>query len=99
MKGAGVTIHCIVESRSLEWRGPLPGHGSEQAVICKSCGLDNQSRFAAEIAIHFPGLENIDKPVVLVFPEVFVCLNCGNAEFLVPDSELRALSKGAAAAG
>jgi hypothetical protein len=37
------------------------------------------------MSIHFPGLQNIDKPVVWVFPEVLVCLDCGTAEFAVPE--------------
>jgi|HubBroStandDraft_6_1064221.scaffolds.fasta_scaffold106508_1 hypothetical protein len=58
---------------------------------CKSCGSDNQKRFSAEMSIHFPGLQNIEKPVVWVFPEVLVCLDCGTAEFDVPEAELRQL--------
>jgi hypothetical protein len=50
------------------------------------------------MCIHFPGLKNIDKPVVWVFPELVVCLNCGTAEFAVPKEELRQLAKGDAAA-
>jgi hypothetical protein len=50
------------------------------------------------MGIHFPGLKNIDKPIVWVFPELVVCLDCGNAEFAVPEAELRQLAKGDAAA-
>jgi hypothetical protein len=50
------------------------------------------------MAIHFPGLKNIDKPVVWVFPEIVVCLDCGTAEFAVPEEQLRFLAKDAAAA-
>jgi hypothetical protein len=50
------------------------------------------------MGIHFPGLKNIDKPVVWVFPELVVCLDCGIAEFAVPEAELRVLAKGDAAA-
>ncbi len=64
---------------------------------CKSCGSVNQSKFTAEMAIHFPGLKNIDKPVAWVFPELVVCLDCGTAEFTVPKSELFLLAKGDAA--
>jgi len=46
------------------------------------------------MGIHFPELKNIDKPVVWVFPEVVVCLDCGTAEFAVPEAELRQLAKG-----
>ena len=61
---------------------------------CKSCGTENQKKFTAEIAIHFPGLKGLEKPIVWVFPELLVCLNCGDAEFAVPESELRVLAKG-----
>jgi hypothetical protein len=47
--------------------------------------------------IHSPGLKNIDKSVVWVFPELVVCLDCGTAEFAMPEAELRQLAKGDAA--
>ena len=50
------------------------------------------------MCIHFLGLKNIDKSVVWVFPKVVVCLDCGTAEFTVPEAELRLLAKGDAAA-
>jgi hypothetical protein len=71
--------------------------GRGRTVSCKSCGSDKQSKFTGEICIHFPGLKNMDKPVVWVFPELVVCLDCGTAEFAVPESELRLLAKGDAA--
>ena len=61
---------------------------------CKSCGSVNHSEFSAETGIHVPGLKNIDKPVVWVFAELVVCLDCGTAEFAVPEAELRLLAKG-----
>ena len=61
-------------------------------MACKSCGSVNQKKFSAEMGIHFP-----DKPTVWVFPEVIVCLDCGTAEFAVPEAELRQLAKGDAA--
>ena len=62
---------------------------------CKSCGSVNQQKFSGEISIHFP---DIDKPNVWVFPELVVCLDCGTAEFAVPEEELRQLATGDAAA-
>jgi hypothetical protein len=55
--------------------------------------------FNGEIAIHFPGLEGLDKPIVWVFPKLLVCFNCGFTEFAIPEAELRRLveSDGAAA--
>jgi hypothetical protein len=65
----------------------------DAGMPCKSCGSVNQCKFSGEIGIHFPGLKNIDKPVVWVFPELVVCLDCGTAEFAVPEEELRFLAK------
>jgi len=62
-------------------------------MLCKSCGSVNQKKFSAEMGIHFPGLKNIDKSAVWVFADVVVCLDCGIAEFAVPDEELRQLAK------
>ena len=65
---------------------------------CKSCGSVNQSKFTGEIGIHFPGLQNLDKPVVWVFPVLVVCLDCGTAEFAIPEEDRLQLVTGAAAA-
>jgi hypothetical protein len=67
------------------------------AMRCKSCGSEHLREFTAEIAIHFPGLKNIDKPHVWVFPAIFVCFDCGTTEFVVPERELLMLTKGRAA--
>lgn len=61
-------------------------------MLCTECGLDKQAKFTAEIAVHVSGLNNIDKPPLFVFPEILVCMNCGNAEFTVPESQLRMLA-------
>lgn len=66
-------------------------------MACKSCGSDNQSKFTAEIAIHSPGLKGLNKPIVWVFPELLLCIDCGNAKFTIPETELRLLAKGDAA--
>ena len=58
---------------------------------CKSCQSSNQSTFNGEIAIHFSGLEGLNKPIVWVFPKVLVCLNCGFTEFAIPEKELGVL--------
>jgi len=62
-------------------------------MACKSCGSAKQRKFTAEIAIHFPGMKGLEKPIVWVFPDLLVCLNCGNAEFAIPETELRVLAK------
>lgn len=70
----------------------------EKAVMaCKSCGAENQEQYGAEINVHFPGRRGLDKPGVLVFPSLVVCLDCGFAEFTIPQTELRVLQESAAA--
>jgi hypothetical protein len=70
----------------------------EQSLQCRSCGSANQRKFIGEMGIRSPGLRNIDKPTVWVFPQLIVCLDCGAAEFVVPEAELSLLAKGEAAA-
>lgn len=74
----------------------MPGKG---AMSCKSCLSEHQSNLTSEIAIHFPGLKGLDKPIVWVFPKVLVCLDCGFAEFTVPEGKLSVLAKGTAVEG
>jgi len=61
---------------------------------CKSCKLESQLEFGAEMNIHFPGLEALDKPVVWVFPKLLVCMDCGFTEFAIPETELALLASG-----
>jgi len=56
-------------------------------MSCKSCHSSNQGEFGAEMCIHFIGLKNIDKPTVLVFARLMVCLDCGFTEFVIPTPE------------
>jgi hypothetical protein len=67
-------------------------------VTCKTCGSDKLRKFGGEIAIHFPGLKGINEPIIWVFPELLICLDCGIAEFAVPETQLSVLAKGYAAA-
>ena len=62
-------------------------------MACKSCGSDRQHKFNGEVAVHFPGLNGLDKPIVWVFPQLLVCLDCGVAQFAVPETELSVLAE------
>ena len=63
-------------------------------MFCKSCQSQNQHIFTSEVAIHFPGLKGLDKPIVWVFSKLAICLECGLTEFTVPKSETRVLREG-----
>ena len=69
---------------------------AEGDMICKGCDSDNLGTFNGEVAIHYPGHENLDKPTVLVFPKLLVCLHCGLTEFTVPETETGVLRQGMA---
>lgn len=69
------------------------------AMTCKLCTSENQRRFPSEIAVHYPGLKNLDKLPVFVFPRLLVCMDCGFTEFAVPEPELRLLGKDVRAHG
>ena len=67
----------------------------QYVMTCRSCGSNNQAEYSAEINIHFP--KDGDKGAVLVFPKLVVCLDCGVAEFTIPEAELRLLGERGAA--
>jgi len=66
-------------------------------MACGSCGTERQAEFTAEINIHFPGAEGLDRPAVWAFPKLAVCLGCGQTSFTIPKAELRLLEDGLAA--
>jgi hypothetical protein len=68
-------------------------------MTCKDCQSDKQSVFNGELAIHFPALEGLDKPIVWVLPKLVVCLHCGFTEFAVPKRELQVLKQGSPVEG
>lgn len=68
-------------------------------MACKGCHSDKQRVFNGETAIHFPGLDGLDKPIVWVFPKLVVCLHCGFTEFAVPERELQVLTQGSPVEG
>src|SRR5215471_11010013 len=76
--------------------GPIPSLFNNatfgESVSCQRCAFSESRKFTAEINLHFPGWEGLTKSTVLVSPEIQVCLNCGFAEFSIPESELRRLA-------
>ena len=64
---------------------------------CNSCGSVDQKKFIGEMGIRSQGLNGLNKPIVFVFPQLVVCMDCGAAEFVMPEAELRELAKGESA--
>ena len=65
---------------------------------CPSCGSSNQREFSTEMNVHFPfrWLNNLHGPAVLIFPKMFICLDCGFARCTIAETELQHLRGGAA---
>ena len=68
-------------------------------LVCKSCYSSAKRSFDSEIAIHFPGINGLQKPIVWVFPKLLVCLDCGSTEFTIEETELQVLRHGSAVEG
>jgi hypothetical protein len=69
------------------------------SVECRSCFSKNQQFYSSEVAIHFPGRDGLNKPIVWVFPTLTVCMDCGVAQFNIPDRELQVLATGERVSG
>jgi hypothetical protein len=61
---------------------------------CLMCASGKEAEFNSEISVHFPGVKNMDKPTVWIFPKLLVCLDCGFSWFTVPETELALLARG-----
>jgi len=66
---------------------------------CASCPSENQEMFTSEIPIHFPGIAGLNQPIAWMFPRIAVCIDCGAAQFIVPEKELAVLRTGAPVEG
>jgi hypothetical protein len=61
---------------------------------CTSCQSFYGRKFTAEIGIHFPGREGLEKPLVLASPTLIACLNCGHVEFVLAAGQVEQLRNG-----
>jgi hypothetical protein len=91
-------LELLKRPTSGTWFESVAEEPREAKMSCQSCQSEHQSYFNGEIAIHFPGLKGLDKPLVWVFPRLLICLDCGFTEFVIPETELRQLASETAAA-
>ena len=68
-------------------------------MTCKTCSSEEVREFNGEIALHFPGLDGLTKPIVWVFPKVLVCLDCGSTNFVIPEGGIKVLKEGKSVEG
>ena len=55
---------------------------------CVECAAGNRAKFAAEMILDCPGLKNLDRSGVWIFPTVLVCMDCGFGRFTAPEAAL-----------
>jgi hypothetical protein len=64
-------------------------------MACVCCGLENIAELWSEIAVHMPfdlSARPSDEPHPMVFPKLFVCLECGFTGFQVTEGELQLIA-------
>ena len=62
-------------------------------MTCSSCQSLHVRVYPAELNIHHPGMEGLDKPSVWAFPYLTVCLDCGATQFSLTDDQVRELGE------
>lgn len=65
-------------------------------MACKKCGGVAEQKFDGELSVTFPDFKSRNVPPVYVCSSLLVCLDCGFAELMVPQTELDSLRKGTA---
>lgn len=62
-------------------------------MACSVCQSTNQRKFESELIVHFPLPRDAEKHPIVMFPEPWVCMDCGQGEFVVPEPQLARLRK------
>jgi hypothetical protein len=60
-------------------------------MLCPVCHFGTIREYTAEMNIHFPGMKGLNIPTVWIFPRILVCLDCGRAQFAIPEAERKQL--------
>ncbi len=91
---SGLAAECITLNR---W-----GRGGDQNerfqkgfAMCGSCRSRNQTQLSAEMMLHCAG-RVLDRPGVLAFSKVVVCLDCGFSQFTFSKAKVLELRSGGA---
>ena len=64
-------------------------------MACVYCGSENTAELLSEIAVHMPfdlSARAPNEPLPMVFPTLFVCLDCGFTDFKMTEGELRLIA-------
>jgi hypothetical protein len=65
-------------------------------MACKKCTSLAQQEFPGELNVNFPGVQRLNLSPVYICQHIFVCLDCGFTELVIPGPELDRPKKGMA---
>ena len=68
-------------------------------MTCKVCNSENLQKLDGELTASLPGLKALKVPPLYVCQSVFICLDCGFAELVIPKTELQSVKQAKAASG
>ena len=58
-------------------------------MACKKCASIRQQEFPGELSVIFPGFQRLKRSPVYINQTIFVCLDCGFAELVIPGVRIR----------
>jgi hypothetical protein len=65
-------------------------------VGCRSCGSETQQELVGELTASLPNIKGLTFRPLYASQHVWVCLDCGFAELVIPPAELQRLKKAVA---
>jgi hypothetical protein len=62
-------------------------------MVCKKCTSENQRSLNAELVASYREFENLNRTPFYVSQTIWVCLDCGHTELVIPAAELETLKR------
>jgi hypothetical protein len=63
-------------------------------MVCTKCASENQRSLNAELVASYREFENLNRSPFYVCQTIWVCLDCGHTELVIPAAELETLRRG-----
>jgi hypothetical protein len=62
-------------------------------MVCKKCASENQRSLDAELVASYREFENLNRTPFYICQTIWVCLDCGHTELVIPAAELETLKQ------
>jgi len=62
-------------------------------MVCKKCASENQRSLNAELVASYREFDNMNRAPFYVYQTIWVCLDCGHTELVIPAAELEKLKQ------